>query len=228
MRSIAADLNQRAVPTVTGAAAMLHRQLQSGAARVALLASAAVVGGSLMSACGSNTAGPLRSFTAQGQPLIDTAWTPVSPGQDADATAYVMNSGNQRVRLLSATVVPVPGYRPGVLDHVGVATTLGAVGVGTNWPPGVPVKAFRGASLGKGESRIIFGISGAHAGSAYAAAGIRITYEYQNREYSVVAWAGLMGCVAPPGQQGNADKSRYCNAMGNRLTAAVRKVAGLG
>jgi hypothetical protein len=136
-----------------------------------------------------------------------------------------VNDSQQPVTLISATVIPVPGYKSGVQDHFGVGASLGSVGIGINWPPAVPVKGLQGVSLPHGESRIIFGIAGTQVGAAYAAAGIRITYRYQGRDYTMTAWAGLMGCITQPGRQRQAGNSPSCTVPGDRLTAAVQKVA---
>lgn len=106
---------------------------------------------SIVSGCGSDAAGPVQTFIAQGQPIVDVAGTGVSPGQPADATAYIVNHGSQSVTLLSATAVPVPGYRAGALADIGVATTLAVIGSGYGWPPtDTPVKSFAGAELPHG------------------------------------------------------------------------------
>ncbi len=204
---------------------MLPKRLGS-ASKVALaVACALAVGGSLISGCG-DMAGPLQTLAEQGQPVVDSAGIPAAPGQPVDGTAFVFNSSHQPVTLVSASIVPVPGYPAGVLAHIGVGTTLNMVGIGTNWPPAVPVGRFRGAILSYGESRIIFGFTGYRAGANYGAAGIRITYTYQGRDFSIIAWSGLMGCVTQPLRQRHA--AAHCNSLSNRFLTAVRKVAGLG
>ena len=195
------------------------------AATTVILACSLAIIGSVLSGCGGDAAGPVQTFTVQGQPIINVASIGVSPGQPADATAYVVNHGSQPVTLVSASAVPVPGYRAGELADAGVATTLAAVGIASGWPPPAPVRGLAGAKLPSGESRIVFGIGGPDTGAIYAAAGIRIRYTYQGEMYSVVAWSGIMACVATPSRQIQA--STRCHDVSDKFIPAVRKVAGL-
>lgn len=205
---------------------MLQRPLRSATTTVLALACAIAVAGSLISGCVTVPAGPLQTLTEQGQPVVGAGGVPVAPGQPVDGTALVVNTSRQPVTLVSASVVPVPGYRAGLLVHLGVDASVDIVTPGINWPPGVPVTRFSGAKLPAGESRIIFGFTGNQAGRNYAAAGIRITYTYQGRDLTVTAWSGIMACVTRSHQQSHA--ARYCQALGGSFTTAVRKVAGLG
>lgn len=167
---------------------------------------------------------PLRSFTAKGQPIVTDAGVAVLPGQPEDATTYVINSSADPVTLVSATLVPVAGFPTATLEHEAVNTTRHVIGVGTNWPPGTPVRAFAGAKLPHGESTITFAISGQKPGISYAAAGLKIAYRYQGQVYSVTAWSAVLACVTTAE---NVNNPRECgNTITNRLMSTVIKMAG--
>jgi len=166
----------------------------------------------------------LRSFAVKGQPIVTDAAVNVVPGQAEDATTYVINSSADPVTLVSASLVPVAGFPIATLKHVAVNTTWHIIGVGTNWPPGTPVRAFAGAQLPHGESAITFAISGQKAGVNYATAGLKITYRYQGQDYSVTAWSAVLACVTTAK---NVNNPAECgDKIINRLMSTVIKMAG--
>jgi hypothetical protein len=188
-----------------------------------LLASA--TGASVIVGCGDNgAAGPLRSFSVKGQPIVTDAGIPVVPGQSVDATAYVVNTAADPVTLVSASLATVSGFPAGTLRHVAVDTSADVVGVEKNWPPTVPLRAFSGAKLANGESRIVFGISGQRVGDNYGDAGINIVYRYRGREYSVTAWSAVLACVTDT--DGIKSPSVCGNVITDRLMRTVMKMAG--
>jgi hypothetical protein len=195
--------------------------------RAAALAAIGLVAcGGVIYGCSSDSAGPLASVMAQGQPYLVEGGIPVAPGQDSQTTAYIQNRGKGVATLLSATVVPLPGWAVGQLANIGVGTTLDSVAAGQGWPPSVPVKAFDGAKIPPGESRIIFGITGTTPGKNYVAAGIRIRYQYAGHDYSFMAWAGVIGCVMKPSQVHLHSSGPYCDRAGNSFYASLLKDAG--
>ncbi len=199
----------------------LRRPLRSAAASVVIVTACAAAG-SVLAGC-SSTAGPLQSFTAKGQPIVTDASLAVLPGQAEDATTYVVNSSHEPVTLVSASLTPAPGYRAPKLSHVAVDTTLHVIGVAANWPPSVPVRAFTGAKLPYGESRITFAISGQRVGVNYGTAGLKIIYSYRGKNYSVVAWSAVLTCVTTRKNVGN--PAECGDAITNRLMTTVIKMA---
>jgi len=196
------------------------------AATALSLACSTVIAGGVLSGCGGDAAGPVQTLSAQGQPVVEVAGNGVSPGQPADATAYVVNHGSQPVTLVSASAVQVRGYRAGALADIGIAKTSAVVEGGYGWPPqSTPVRRFAGAELPRGKSFIVFGISGPDAGANYAAAGVRISYRYHGQMYSVIAWSGIMACVGQPRQQDEA--GARCRGISDKFTIAVRTAAGV-
>jgi hypothetical protein len=195
------------------------------AARVCAALALAVATGSALSACSNSPAGPVESFAARGEPVVNVAGTAVTPGQPAVVTAFVTNKG-QPVTLISASPVAVPGYRPATLTDIGVDKTPNVMGIGYGWPPDhIPVRSLNGAVLPHGESRILFGITGPSPGANYAAAGVRITYRYRGLTYTVTAWSGAMACVED--SSGRDAANQRCNTMSGKFSAAVDHVAGL-
>jgi hypothetical protein len=193
-----------------------------GAAVAILIAVVAVM---LASRDQASTAGPLQSPTAGGQQLVDDGGLPVSPGQSADVTAYVINTARRPVTLVSVSVIAVPGFARADLAHTALASTLGVVGIGSGWPPDVPIKPFAGAVLQHGQTRIVFGITGSRIGDDYAAAGLRVSYKYQGQTFSVTAWAGVLACVTKPNLF-IPSRAACGRAVSNRLTPAVEHMSG--
>jgi hypothetical protein len=163
--------------------------------RVAALVAAAVVVYQV-SGCGtSGSAGPLQNLQSAGGPQFAIAYGLYHPGQSADFAAFVVNTGSGPVTLMSASLVPIPGHPAGRLVHLGVAVGHNAVAFARGWPPGIPVTKFRGASLRPGQSNIIFGFNALDLGRTYMAAGIRITYRFDDQIGTVTAWSAATACV---------------------------------
>jgi hypothetical protein len=201
----------------------LRKSLRSAALVLVTVVAACAAGGSVLTGC-SSTAGPLRSFAVKGQPIVTDAGVAVVPGQSEDATTYVINSSADPVTLISASLMPVAGFPTATLKHVAVNTTRHIIGVGTNWPPGTPVRAFEGAQLPHGESTITFAISGQNADVNYATAGLKITYRYQGQEYNVIAWSAVLACVTTAK---NVNNPAECgDKIVNHLMSTVIKMAG--
>jgi hypothetical protein len=162
-------------------------------------------------------AGPLRTLTSGGQPLVNEAGGRARPGRNITATAYVFNSSHDPVTLLSATAVPVPGQRAGHLAHVAVDTSKDVIGSGRGWPPGVPVRPLPGSRQGYGQTGIVFGITGSGPGF-WVVAGLRLTYRWHGRVYSVIAWSVNDACIG----------IRDCDRRGRLAQLRTQKLAGSG
>jgi hypothetical protein len=193
--------------------------------KAAAMTFVAMVAGISLSGC-ANGSGPVQSISEQGRPVVDNAGAPVLPGQPVDGTAAIVNTGSQPVTLLSAALVPVPGYRAGVLSHLAVGTTHDMVTPGRGWPPGIPVRPFAGAKIAHGQADVIFGMTGAEVNKDYAVAGIRIMYRANGQDYSVVAWFGLEGCVIAKSDD-YVSASDSCNDFGNKFLGPLDKAAGV-
>jgi hypothetical protein len=187
-----------------------------------VIAMAFSVTGSALAGC-SSTAGPLQSFAVKGQPVVTDAGVAVLPGQSEDATTYVTNTAHDPVTLVSASLEPVAGFPTAKLTHVAINVTRNVVGVGTNWPPRIPIRPFGGASLPYGESRLTFAMSGKATDVDYATAGLKITYRYHGQDYTVTAWSAVIACVT---SKKNVDNPSACgDAVINRVMTSVIKMA---
>jgi hypothetical protein len=183
-----------------------------------------------LAGCSSNPApltssdpGPLATLSSGGQVLVNGGGIPVVPGQAADFTVYVVNPADSHVELVSAALVPVPGYPEARFLHVGLMLRPDVLGAGRGWPSGIPTRPLTGARLPRGQSNIIIGITGQAAGRNYAAAGIRISYRVSGRLYHLTAWSVGVACVRKvvgPSYPG-------CSAAVSKAVAAVRKMIGL-
>jgi hypothetical protein len=188
---------------------------------VALVALLALVSGA---ACGPPAA-PLKGATAQGLPVLAMATLLVHPGQPSDTEAYVFNSADGPVQITGVTAMAVTDEPEGRLVGVGLQSTGARIWAARGWPPGVPVGPVAGAEIPPGLTGIIFGIAGPAAGHNYAAAGLRIEYEYRGQAYATVAWAGEAACVYG-GRNAHADEAS-CTAFGNKVNAIVEDMSGL-
>lgn len=125
--------------------------------------------------------------------------------------------------LLSASVVPVPGLEPtGRLVHLGISKTRGIAGAADGWPvPGVPTREPSGAQIGRGQSNIVFGITGGTPGRNYSAAGLSIRYRYRGQIYHVTAWSAAIACIT----RSFAGQRRACPDITDQVQAKVHKIA---
>lgn len=178
-------------------------------------------------ACGpaglAGPAGPLAALTAGGQPYVALASAVVTPGESADAEAYVVNSApDGPVQVTGVAPVAVPGAPVGRLVHTGIQATGASVAAMRDWPA-VPVRSFVGSRLPAGRSGIVFAIAGQQPGHNYAVAGLRIEYTYAGQSYSVVTWGGSVACVAATV---TADVPS-CEPFKHDVNDAVEKMAGI-
>jgi hypothetical protein len=142
-------------------------------------------------------AGPLSTLSRQGQPVIDSSGTPVRPGQQQDATAFLFNSASDPVTLLSASLVPVPHQSAAKLAHAAVYRNHSYdAGGASSWPPhDSRIRPLHGTAIGHGRAGILFAITGPVSGHGYTmAAGIKITYRWHGTAYTVTAWSASVGC----------------------------------
>lgn len=173
--------------------------------------------------CSGSGSGPLRTLSAPGQsqPLINGGAIPVLPDQVADFTVTVANPSKAAIQLVSAMVIPAPGYPAARLAHIGVVTGPGVVVAGRDWPDGVQVEPFAGASLSGENNNIMIGVTGGKTNRNYAVAGLRIRYRAGGNNYEVIAWGVGVACVR------NKVGPKYpdCNAALNNAISAVAKMA---
>jgi hypothetical protein len=189
---------------------------------LALIAVIVVLAGAV--GCGSSQpAGPVQMTMIGGQPAYDFGGGVVSPGQTEDGEADVVNSGHDPVTITAVTVIDLPGWQPGDLLRVAIATTGAGVAGARGWPPPVPEKAAIGGTLPHGLNQITYGIAGNRVGQYYAIAGVKITYRYQGSTYSMLAWTALVACVAKSWRTGSESP---CNAQVQKANAALEKLAG--
>lgn len=180
------------------------------------------IGPGFLAACSTETAGPLRTLSVGGQPIVDGASVEIRPGWSADFTAFVVNPLKSPVTLMSASVVPVTGAAPtGHLLHVGISTTDGLAAALTGWPiTQLPTRPLTGARIGHGKANIIFGITGSVNGRNYYAAGLRIRYRYDGQVYAVTAWSATVACVTSV-----ITMRLSCPDVTNRTQAKVMRMA---
>jgi hypothetical protein len=190
--------------------------------RWAALAALLIVPGLLAGCSGGDAAGPLQTLMSGGQPTVDGAGVEIHPGESADFTAFVVNSLNSPVTLISASVVPVTGTRPtGQLVHLGISKGHDMAAATNGWPlPNLPTRQLAGARIGHGQSNIIFGITGWMVGTNYTVAGLKVRYRYRGQVYSVVAWSAAVACVARV-----FTGPRACPNIGDQIQAKVDNTA---
>jgi hypothetical protein len=159
--------------------------------------------------------GPLQALTSGGLPVVDAATSSGQAGQDFTATAFLFSSSDDRVVLISAVLVPVPGQRPPTLAHVAIDHSAGIVGADLGWPPkGLPLSPLPGARIGHGQTNIVFGVTGPGPGF-WPAAGLRITYLWQARIHTVIAWSVNAACI----------RTRGCDRLLDEAQARTEKLA---
>jgi hypothetical protein len=147
---------------------------------------------------GSRGAGPVTTLMAGGRPFIETSSGPTRPGQEYNATAFVVSSVHDRVTLLSASLVPVRGEPDARFLHAGVYLTRSYdAGHATDaWPPrGDRVRPLRGARIGHGQTDILYAMTGPGSPYGYTmTAGITVSYRWRNQRYTVTAWSAAVAC----------------------------------
>jgi hypothetical protein len=204
---------------------------RAGGSAIALVAGMMIVA---VAACGSGkagpvppgrSAGPLQPAKSGGRTLLAAASVGVNPGEPADGEAYLVNSVPGPVRVTRVSAVSVPGQRAARLTHVAVATAGEGIAGARGWPPPVPVRPAVGARLPRGLVGIVFGFTGEVPGREYALAGVKITYEYQDRQYSAIGWAVEVACVSRNWRQPSPGSG--CQAATDRANTTVKKMTGL-
>ena len=146
---------------------------------------------------------PLGNQALWGQPDFTDEGIGTFQGQSADSAAYLVNSAQDSVTLLSASLIPIKGHRTGRLVLLQVSVN-GNVVAGRGWPvPGIVTRPFRAARLPHGDTTIIFGFAGDRAGVNYMTAGLRIVYRYHGQLYTILAWSAAAACVSVNWRTGN-------------------------
>jgi hypothetical protein len=166
------------------------------------------------------------------------------PGVPADFSGFVGPSSVQ-VTLLSATLLPIPGFPVPRLVHVGVhpVQEFGDVGEANYWPPRLPplypggapitmpVAAFHGYRLtpGRHSSLLIFySFAGSRPGVDYFAAGLRVTYRVGQTDYTGNWYAYGSSCVTTPWNLTLRPRKHCSSAQASRAVAAYTHMAKQG
>ncbi len=174
--------------------------------------------------CGSGQpAGPVQTAMSGGKPDFAVASVFTSPGQAGDGGAYLTNSADGVVTLVSASLIPVKGHPTGRLVLLKYSAR-GDGGEGRGWPvPGIVAGPFQGARVHHGLSSVIFGVAGTRPGENYMTAGLRVVYRYQGHLYTVSVWSAATDCVARNWRTGNV---AACHHAENIDRHATERLAG--
>ena len=179
--------------------------------RIKVALSALAVGGSLVcmtsavSACSSPDALQSSYFEVVG---VSMGGDGVRVGQVIDFDGRILAGSPGTITLLSAQLIPLPGFRLPKLTHLAVVSGCGlALPSSTwDWPPRIayaaggtaPVKPFTGTAVWTGArgkdclSAVVYGVT-ADAFGPYACGGLRITFRTQS---AVVTAPLFSGCYA--------------------------------
>jgi hypothetical protein len=169
--------------------------------------------------------GPLGTLMQAGKPDFFVVSLGVTPGQPADGEAFVVNSANAPVTITAVSAIDVPGAAAAHLADLAIQAGTHPVGAQRGWPPQIEVqlKPAIGARLPHGQSGIIYGVTGQVIGRDYAIAGVRISYTFDGRPYTAIAWGGDLACVVASLDSSTAT----CNAFYNTVNAAIENMSGL-
>lgn len=175
---------------------------------------------------GSQSTGPLHNVMMGGKPNFSVAWSVESPGQSADMTAFVVNSGPGPVTLVSASLVPISGQQSGLLTHLAIGAHHDALEGSRGWPPvpGIPLLPFKGSRIPVGQTNIIFGFEGTTADHAYMNAGLKVLYRYRGQLYTMTAWASSISCVVSKFSSAAVVR---CSGLSKIAKHATEKLAGV-
>jgi hypothetical protein len=165
------------------------------------------------------------------------------PGVPADFSGFV-GASSAPVTLLSATLLPIPGFPVPRLVHLGVYQIKkhGDITLANYWPPQilfdiagppyvVPVSAFRGYRLSAGRHPLLlifYSFVGTRPGVAYFAAGLRITYQVGQAEYSGNWYAFGDSCVAAGWKMGHTPRRLCSSTQATRAFNADTRMAKQG
>jgi hypothetical protein len=83
------------------------------------------------------------------------------------------------------------------------------------------MRELKGARIGRGQSNIIFGITGSIPGRNYSVAGLNIRYQYRGQIYHVIAWSAAVACIT----RSFASQRRACPDITDQVQARVKKMA---
>jgi hypothetical protein len=176
------------------------------------------------------------------------------PGEVADFPVTVENTGSAPVTLLSARLIPVPGFRMPRLIHLGVlaeheellTSAQGWPIRETDHPPGgwairpfhgyvvLPWSVRKRRHLGAIQDMIEYGVVGSGVNVNYAAAGLRVTYRVGGSIHTQNLYDGGVDCVLAASTFGykharfEAQTRKYCDGSYERVSNAVFKLAAGG
>ena len=224
--------------------------------RAALLAGAVVVVVAAVVAATTiwrhvSSPGPLDNGSQPGG--TGYAGISVNPGQVADFSVTVRNSGSSAVTLERAALLPVPGLRAPRLVHVAVLVEHAElITSARGWPIPrgsdptsgywlthplrgyvvLPWQTRRSRHLGPLPDMIVYGVSGPLPDRDYASAGLLVTYRIGSATYSQRLYNGGDACVLTGNLDDQAVRqaryNRYCAATDRKAIHAVVRLAANG
>ena len=97
----------RAIGTLSAPENLLPIPLVPCAQRRILPLALVLAGAAALAACSSSSDGPLQTLMSAGKPVVDIAGGVVRPGETEDGTAFVVNTSDTPVTLVSASLVPM-------------------------------------------------------------------------------------------------------------------------
>jgi hypothetical protein len=190
------------------------------------------------SACGSADPDGGFQLNPRGAAVGFSNYT--APGVPADFSGFIGPS-SAGVTLLSAKLLSIPGFPVPRLMHVGVHLIgkYGDVSEANYWPPRlppvkgkgppvvIPVIQFHGYQLNRGRHPLLlifYSFTGTHPGTAYYAAGLRITYRVRQSNYTGNWYAYGSSCVTTPWTLTITPRIRCSRAQANRAVSAYLRM----
>ncbi len=162
---------------------------------------------------------------------------PAQPGQTANFSIAILADTDRRIVLDELSLIPVNGFMTPQLTHVAhFARGSGYIPSATNWPPvavngesAVKILKFTGAIInpnvhkGNASQIIVFGVSGSITKSAYAFAGIKLTYSANGVRYSSSIFKGGLLCVFRFNRVLSTDQENLCQALRQSVASSLAK-----
>jgi hypothetical protein len=153
----------------------------------------------------------------------------VRPGEVAVFSAPLLSYTNLVVTLLSARLIPVPGFPTPRLAHLAMlGSSDNGYPAGTSgWPPRrhftlnssvrISLRPFHGDRVDtaipkKGAGlppTVLYGVVGERPHTVYATAGLELTYRYGGSDYTIPVYQGGAACLIKDLVPANIDKADY-------------------
>lgn len=173
-------------------------------------------------------------------PGSQTGGIDLSPGQVAVFSAVLATQTPATIVLVSAALIPLPGYATPRLVHLALLhPPTGDMPAATSgWPPANPphgtwsLLPFAGAkvtTVTSSESTpiVLYGVSsGSVAGRVLAAGGLEVTYRLGGAQYQATSYGGGEVCVVPDAAHESAKQTAACTASFNKVALAEGVLTG--